>query len=357
LENSIETVTKLKEYSARSLLGDEKTDEIITEENTKIKNDSYYKLYDTYHIHYEMLEDKVRTTSYRDFIYRNKNLIKDKVVLDLGCGTGILSLFAASSGAKHVIAVDKSNTIHKAIEIAFENGYQDKITFIHSEIEKVESLGKFQKVDVIISEWMGYGLLYESMLYSVIYARDRWLNEDGHVFPDRTTMNILAISDSHFQKKKISFWDDIYGFKMTGMKKSMLNEVHVDNIPPDSVITDPLKFMDFDIKQVKSSDLLLDKDFSLKVNKTSEMNGFLLYFDVFFERGCEEPISFSTGPFSTFTHWGHAILPFEEVIKVEQNDIIEGKITIEPLKSRKFTIEIQFKIEGKQPIIKKQYQI
>lgn len=52
-----------------------------------------------------MLKDEVRTLSYRASIYQNKHLFKDKIVLDVGCGTGILSMFAAKSGAKHVYGV------------------------------------------------------------------------------------------------------------------------------------------------------------------------------------------------------------------------------------------------------------
>lgn len=53
----------------------------------------------------EMLKDVVRTKSYQDVIYKNKYLIKDKIVLDVGAGTGILSLFCAKAGAAHVYAV------------------------------------------------------------------------------------------------------------------------------------------------------------------------------------------------------------------------------------------------------------
>lgn len=52
-----------------------------------------------------MLKDEVRTLSYRSAIYNNKHLFKDKIVLDVGCGTGILSMFAAKAGAKHVYGV------------------------------------------------------------------------------------------------------------------------------------------------------------------------------------------------------------------------------------------------------------
>ena len=77
-----------------------------------------------------MLKDTVRTDSYRDFIYENKQLFQGKVVLDVGCGTGILSLFCARAGAKRVIAVDNSNIIHKAREIVFENGLDQTITYV-----------------------------------------------------------------------------------------------------------------------------------------------------------------------------------------------------------------------------------
>ena len=72
-------------------------------------------------IHETMLKDKVRTLAYRDFIYGHKHLFKDKVVLDVGCGTGILSLFCARAGAQRVIAVDNSDIAYKASAIVAEN--------------------------------------------------------------------------------------------------------------------------------------------------------------------------------------------------------------------------------------------
>jgi type I protein arginine methyltransferase len=51
------------------------------------------------------------------------------------------------------------------------------------------------KVDIIISEWMGYFLLYESMFDSVLYARDKWLKEGGIMMPDRAKMYISALDD------------------------------------------------------------------------------------------------------------------------------------------------------------------
>ena len=74
-----------------------------------------------------MLKDSIRTDAYRDFIYDNKHLFKGKVVLDVGCGTGILSMFCAKAGAKMVIAVDNSDIIDRATSNVFDNGLQDVI--------------------------------------------------------------------------------------------------------------------------------------------------------------------------------------------------------------------------------------
>lgn len=66
---------------------------------------------------YPDFQDKVRTESYRDFMYQNPALFKDKVVLDVGCGTGILSMFAARAGARKVIGVDQSEIVYQAMDI------------------------------------------------------------------------------------------------------------------------------------------------------------------------------------------------------------------------------------------------
>ena len=72
----------------------------------KNEKDSYFGSYSHFYIHEEMIKDSVRTGSYRAAIENNKEAFKDKVVLDIGCGTGILSIFAARSGAKHVYSIE-----------------------------------------------------------------------------------------------------------------------------------------------------------------------------------------------------------------------------------------------------------
>lgn len=132
--------------------------------------------------------------------------------MDVGAGTGILSIFAAQAGAKHVYAVENANIAYHAMKIIEDNGFKNKITVLKGKIEEVKL--PVDKVDIIISEWMGYVsiliysyfLLYESMFDCVLFARDKYLNDDGLMFPDKAVMYMATIEDEEYRKSKIDFW-------------------------------------------------------------------------------------------------------------------------------------------------------
>ena len=91
-------------------------------------------------IHATMLTDKVRTSTYASFILGMPTVFNEAVVLDVGCGTGILSMFAARSGAKRVYAVDASNIVKRAKKIIEDNGHDDVITFVSHASYKPQSI-------------------------------------------------------------------------------------------------------------------------------------------------------------------------------------------------------------------------
>lgn len=86
------------------------------------QHDYYFNSYSSHHIHEEMLKDTHRTLTYQRAIEGNPEDFKDKVVLDIGCGTGILSIFAARAGAKHVYALDNAEIALFARQIVKDNG-------------------------------------------------------------------------------------------------------------------------------------------------------------------------------------------------------------------------------------------
>ena len=180
-------------------------------------------------------------------------MFKDKVVLDIGCGTGILCFFAIKAGAKHVYGVDNAEIAEYAREVARVNGFADKLTIIKGKVEEIEL--PVEKVDIIISEWMGYFLLYESMLDTVLYARDRWLNKGGLIFPDQFSLNIAGFEDAgQFKTTKQLFWNDVYGINMECLGKLLYVEPNVENIDPRLIRTNICKFFHIDLYTCKKED-------------------------------------------------------------------------------------------------------
>ena len=108
------------------------------DEDDRTSKDYYFDSYAHHAIHEEMLKDEVRTRTYEMAIKQNTHLFEGKIVLDVGCGTGVLSMFAAQAGAKHVYAVDCSSIIDQAREIIKLNKFDDKITLIKGKIEEIE---------------------------------------------------------------------------------------------------------------------------------------------------------------------------------------------------------------------------
>jgi predicted RNA methylase len=135
--------------------------------------------YNDLDIHLVMLQDRIRTEGYKRAI---EAVVKpgDRV-LDFGCGTGILSFFAARAGASVVYAVDRSPMIRTAQELARLNGIPN-IRFFKGEGGAVELPSR---VDVIVSEFMGHFVFHEQMLPPLLGLRDRWLSDSGAIIPSR----------------------------------------------------------------------------------------------------------------------------------------------------------------------------
>ncbi|KAG4032430.1 hypothetical protein MFRU_007g03330 [Monilinia fructicola] len=309
----------------------------------------YFNSYNHHGIHEEMLKDEVRTRSYMNAIVQNKHLFKDKIVLDVGCGTSILSMFAVKAGAKHVIGVDMSTIIEKAREIVAVNGMSDKITLLQGKMEEVEL--PFPKVDIIISEWMGYFLLYESMLDTVLYARDKYLAPNGLIFPDKATIFMAGIEDGEYKDEKIGFWDNVYGFDYSPLKATALTEPLVDTVEIKAVVTDPTAVLTLDLYTCTKADLAFSSPFKLDVRRDDFIHALIAWFDIDFT-ACHKPIRFSTGPHTKYTHWKQTVFYLKEVLTVQQGEQIVGRLDNKPNEKnpRDLDVKIQYKLETSDPL-------
>lgn len=324
----------------------------VPEPGNMTSMDYYADSYAHFGIHEEMLKDEVRTLSYRQAIQNNPHLFKGKTVLDVGCGTGILCMFAAKAGAKKVIGVDMSNIIDQARVIVKANGLDNIISLVKGKLEEVDlGLGPDGKVDIIVSEWMGYFLLYESMLDTVLLARDKYLRPDGIMMPDHATLYLSAIEDQEYKEEKIDFWDNVYGFDYSCIKEIALREPLVDTVELRSVVCDPAPLVDLDLMTVKKEDLQFKMPFKLHATRNDYVHAFLGWFDIGFE-ACHKPVRFSTGPHSRYTHWKQTVFYTPGTLTVAQGDVIQGTLSCVPnaRNNRDLDICIAYKLDGANPV-------
>jgi len=297
--------------------------------NTKKKKDKldyYFDSYSHYGIHEEMIKDTVRTNTYRNAIVCNPHLFKGKTVLDIGCGTGILCLFAASAGAKKVIGIECAHIADQAKIIVKDNGFAEVIEIVKGKVEEVElSVGK---VDIIISEWMGYFLLYESMLDTVLFARDKWLKPDGILMPDRGVLYIAGLEDADYKQQKVHFWENVYNYNMSCVKQQVIDEPLVDVVDANKVCTICAAVLDVNLYKVKKEDLDFKSSVELHVKRNDGCHALVAWFEVEFSK-CHRPTGFSTGPHYQHTHWKQTVFYLPKDVLVSKDTKMQVAIGVE----------------------------
>lgn len=322
------------------------------------KLDYYFDSYSQIHIHYEMLSDYIRTESYRKAMLDNKHLFKGKVVMDIGCGTGILSMFACSAGAKKVYAIEKASVFRLAKEIIKENKMDDRIEIIN---DTVETIKLPEKVDIIVSEWMGYLLLFEGMFDSVKIAANKFLNPNGMLFPNLATFSIAGIYDRSIEFDKLSYYQDLYMPNIGTLEKSkdgsnlMAEFYHIKNMLADidivntkKIRTNGHKFHDINLETVSIPELDFKKEFKIKVTETGYLNGFVLWWDTSFSHG-KKNIILDTSPYKESTHWKQGLFNLKDKICVSQGDVIKGIFYLQKNEHnhRNVDVRIDYELENK----------
>lgn len=205
------------------------------------------------------------------------------------------------------------------------NGFEDKITIIKGKMEEIKL--PVDKVDIIISEWMGYFLLYESMLDTVLYARDKYLKPNGLMLPDKITLYLAAIEDYQYKANKFGYWDNVYGVNMECIKKAAISEPLVDIVTPKQLISSEVKILELDLYTVTTADLIFSHKYSVVIERTERIHALAAWFDAEFSK-LKEPIKLTTSPFGKETHWRQTIFYLNEEINATAGYNLHGSIAV-----------------------------
>lgn len=315
-------------------------------------HDYYFGSYSHFYIHEEMLKDKVRTNAYRKAIESNPNDFKDKIVLDIGAGTGILSIFAARAGAKHVYAIENAEIAFFAREIVKKNGLEDKITVIKGKMEEIEL--PVPKVDIIISEWMGYFLLYESMLDCVLWARDKYLVAGGKMLPDRAQIFVASIEDEQYKYNKLNFWNNVYGADMKCLQNVVMKEPLIDVCDGNMINSSECMILDLDLVNCKKEDVEFTANYELKIFRDDRVHALVSWFDCKFEN-FENPVTLSTAPYAEYTHWKQVVFYMDQDLVVRKGDVLKGSVACRKSKTNFREIDVKYSYHIDAPQCKRDF--
>ncbi|KAH0970386.1 hypothetical protein GBA52_022542 [Prunus armeniaca] len=322
----------------------------------------------------EMLSDRVRMDAYYNAVFKNKHHFNGKkAVLDVGAGSGILAIWSAQAGARKVYAVEATSMAEHARAVVKANKLQDVVEVIEGSMEDVVLP---EKVDVIISEWMGYFLLRESMFDSVICARDRWLKPTGVMYPSHASMWVAPIRSGLGDQKSNDYessmedWyrftdqtKNYYGVDMSVLtkpfsqeqKKYYLQTSMWNNLHPHQVIGTAATVKEIDCLTASVSDILeIRSNFLSTVTlQNTRLCGFGGWFDVHFrgrkEDPAEEEIELTTAPsVNDGTHWGQQVFLLDPPIRVSEGDKLNASFSMNRSKENHRLMEVEFGCEIKQ---------
>eukprot|EP00897_Mesotaenium_endlicherianum_P007065 jgi/Mesen1/6387/ME000329S05556 len=315
----------------------------------------------------EMLSDRVRMEAYYKAVFRNARHFKDKVVLDVGTGSGILAIWAAKAGARKVYAVEATDMAQHAKKLVVSNNVGNIVEVIQGSVEDTDLP---EKVDVIISEWMGYFLVRESMFDSVIAARDRWLKPDGIMYPSHARMWLAPMRSNLNEQKRHDFensvrdWsafeqDTKYHFQVdmsvltdayeTEQRKFFLQTSMWDNLFPHQIVGQSALVKEMDCKTASVAEIeCIRSEFRMPMLPASSVvSGFAGWFDVQFkgsqENPADSPVELTTAPsVEDTTHWGQQVFLLHPPVAVNPADTLCGTVNIARSKHNHRLMDVSF---------------
>ncbi|XP_058062051.1 histone-arginine methyltransferase CARMER [Anopheles bellator] len=310
----------------------------------------YFQFYGYLSQQQNMMQDFVRTSTYQRAIYNNAQDFQGKVVLDVGAGSGILSFFAVQAGAAKVYAVEASNMAQYAQQLVSSNNLSEKIIVIAGKIEEIELP---ERVDVIISEPMGYMLYNERMLETYLHGK-KWLKTDGRMYPSRGDLHVAPFTDEALymeQYNKANFWmqTEFHGVNLVALRDAAMKEYFrqpiVDTfdirICMSKSVRHTTNFLTADEKDLHRIQL----DVEFHVLETGTCHGLAFWFDVEFAGSCSQ-IWLSTAPTEPLTHWYQVRCLLQTPIFVKQGQVLSGKVVLAANQRQSYDVEIDLKLEG-----------
>ena len=284
-------------------------------------------MYAEFEVHRTMIRDRVRTEAFRRAI--DSAVRPGDIVLDVGAGSGILSLFAARAGAARVYAVEQTSVAVLAQQLATANGVAEVVRVIQGDVTEVELP---EPVDVIVSEWLGGFGIDEGMLVPVITARDRWLKPGGVMIPDSVTAWVALVHDRYLGEAVEFLRDNPYGLDLGDLVEKTVNEIVYSggfrHLAAGDRRSEPARLWTTNAGLIRLEEAQAPHEARglLPVHEHGTANALALWFSA----GLAPGISLSVGPGDPPTHWGMTTAPLRAPVELTPGISVRVKVRTAP---------------------------
>jgi SAM-dependent methyltransferase len=273
--------------------------------------------------HRTYLSDSSRLEAYQAAI--EEAVRPDDVVLDLGCGTGILGLFACRAGARRVYALDNTGMIEVARRLAKDNGFSDRI--VH--IKQLSLRGELpERADVIVCDQMGPFGFEGGIVEYFVDARERFLKPGGKLIPARLSLVVAPVEVADLWGQ-VEFWNSSpEGFDFRSVRRWAVNTACAAKYDTSRFLADPAVGKTLDLHT--SSSEPFDFEVCIRATRHGSLHGVAGWFSA----GLTERVSMSNSPTARRPiDRKNAFFPVDQPVPVEVADLITIRMHIMPIDS------------------------
>lgn len=202
-------------------------------------------------IHGQFIADASMMSAYREAIERAVR--PGDLVLDAGAGTGVLGYAACASGARHVIAVERSEILEVARDVGRVNGLADRVTYVN---RSTHELDVAERADVGIFSMLARFGVEDGILPTMLDARQRLLKPGATLIPASVELFLAPVEKPEWYAEHVSCWDvPRDGFSMGAARHDAVNSTASDWVRPESIIGDVVHAHTIAFDAVTSADL------------------------------------------------------------------------------------------------------
>jgi protein arginine N-methyltransferase 1 len=268
-----------------------------------------------------MISDRVRLDAHAAAL--RQLVTPTSIVLDIGAGTGIMSLLACQAGARRVYAVEPSAAVQILVETARANGFADRVVVLQRRSTEVTLA---ERAHVIVSDLRGVLPSYGTHFTDIADARRRLLAPGGQLLPtsDSLWAAVIAAPDA-FERRRRVWQSRPHDLDLGAAQHFVDNELDKYRARPDQRLCEPVRWANVDYPTL--TERAVRGAASCAITKGGVGHGLLVWFDTVLVDG----IGYSNAPGAPEGIYGQMFFAWPEAVELQAGDRIGFELRADPI--------------------------